>query len=219
MQAITGVPERLDNDKSLFAEINKLVQHLVPAAVSSEPRTVVFTSVDSVRSSDLTCVRAAQVLATQAKEHVCVVDANFENPSIHTYFGIENERGFSDALRSTDPIHTFAYRVRDTNLCFIPSGQVSREVPVISETPNRLTELCMHFQYVFINAPSMRSSGHAILLGRMTDGVVLIIEANSTRQDMALKAITDIRQANVQLLGTVLTNRRFPVPKILYTWI
>jgi Mrp family chromosome partitioning ATPase len=50
----------------------------------------------------------------------------------------------------------------------------------------------------------------------MCEGVVLVLKANSTRRIAAQKVIQRLRAANVSLLGTVLSNRQFPVPDAIY---
>ena len=50
----------------------------------------------------------------------------------------------------------------------------------------------------------------------MADGVVLVIEANSTRREAARMAKETFESANVKLLGAILNNRTFPIPESLY---
>jgi Mrp family chromosome partitioning ATPase len=50
----------------------------------------------------------------------------------------------------------------------------------------------------------------------LADGVVLVLEANSTRRVTAKKAKQALEAANVRILGTVLNNRTFPIPEGLY---
>jgi protein-tyrosine kinase len=50
----------------------------------------------------------------------------------------------------------------------------------------------------------------------MADGVILVVEANSTRREMARTAKETFDDANVKLLGAILNNRTFPIPEALY---
>ena len=50
----------------------------------------------------------------------------------------------------------------------------------------------------------------------VSDGVVLVLEANSTRRVAARKAQQAVEAANVRVLGTVLNNRTFPIPEKIY---
>jgi Mrp family chromosome partitioning ATPase len=56
----------------------------------------------------------------------------------------------------------------------------------------------------------------AIVLGGQTDGVVLMLKANSSRRESARKAVQELHAANVRTLGAVLNQRTFPIPERLY---
>ncbi len=85
-----------------------------------------------------------------------------------------------------------------------------------SRTRERLVELRSEFDYVLIEAPAVNINGTATLLGALSDGVVLVVEANSTRREVARKAKDSLDRANVRLLGAVLNNRTFPIPDLIY---
>ncbi len=53
-------------------------------------------------------------------------------------------------------------------------------------------------------------------LGQTCNGVVMMLTANKTRRLVAAQMQEQLRMAGVPLLGTVLADRRFPVPPGLY---
>jgi len=55
-----------------------------------------------------------------------------------------------------------------------------------------------------------------MVLGRMVDGVVLVLEANSTRREVALRVTESLKAMNIPVLGAVLNNRTFPIPAAVY---
>jgi Mrp family chromosome partitioning ATPase len=69
---------------------------------------------------------------------------------------------------------------------------------------------------VLIDAPGTSSSRDAALLGQLADAAILVVEANSTRKMAARKAKEFLERAGVQLIGTILNNRTFPIPEALY---
>jgi hypothetical protein len=50
----------------------------------------------------------------------------------------------------------------------------------------------------------------------LCDGVVLVLSANQTRRESALRAREYLLQCNAELLGAVLDDRTFPVPEAIY---
>ena len=86
----------------------------------------------------------------------------------------------------------------------------------VDELKQRLAQMRGEFEYVLIDAPGTNICGNAAILGRVADAAILVIEANSTRRLTARKAKENLDAAGVRLLGTVLHNRSFPIPKSIY---
>jgi hypothetical protein len=57
------------------------------------------------------------------------------------------------------------------------------------------------------------------LFSSASQGVVLALTANRTRKESALQAQRIIRQCDGTLLGTVLLDRKFPIPESIYRWL
>ena len=79
-----------------------------------------------------------------------------------------------------------------------------------------LTEIRRDFEYAIIHAAPASLCSEPALLGHLTDGVVLVLEAHFTRRVAARKVIQDLHRMNARLLGTVLNQRTFPIPERLY---
>jgi MinD-like ATPase involved in chromosome partitioning or flagellar assembly len=80
----------------------------------------------------------------------------------------------------------------------------------------RLAELRKTFDYVVLYGPPAGAGSEAALLASLCDGMVLVVEANSTRRVAAQKVKERLHAANARLLGTVLSGRTFPIPDAIY---
>jgi Mrp family chromosome partitioning ATPase len=80
----------------------------------------------------------------------------------------------------------------------------------------RMEQLRREFDYCLIVGPPIGISADALVMGRMADGVLLVLEAHETRRDSAIAAKEMLAAAKVPLLGAVLCNRTFPIPQTLY---
>ncbi len=201
-------------------EMMKLVQRvfLLPGP-GGQPRTVLFCGVKQSEGCSWTCARVGETLAAQGAGSVCVVDANLRTPSLHEYFGVDNLRGLREAVIQPGAIRNLALTLKPSNLCLIPSGaRVSDPHTVLASDRLRslITELRSEFDHVLVDAPPVALYADAIVLGKLTDGVILVVGANSTRREAARKAKESLEAANVRLLGVVLNRRTFPVPEGLY---
>jgi hypothetical protein len=79
-----------------------------------------------------------------------------------------------------------------------------------------LAELRKEFEYAVIHGPLAGISSEAALLGQLTDGIILVVGAHSTRRATARKIKETLEGAQSRLLGTVLSERRFPIPERIY---
>lgn len=197
----------------------KLVQRVFPGAALDSPRVALFAGLESGIACARMCARAAELLAARAEGPVCVVDANFQKPSLHGYFGADNLKGLAEATVESGPIQNFAQQIPEPDLWLIPSGKAAAQLrfPAMADGLRvRIEELRETFKYVVIHSGPLRMETSAVLLSRWTDGVVLVVEANATRRDAARRVKEMLNAANVNLLGVVLNNRTFPIPDAIY---
>jgi protein-tyrosine kinase len=198
-------------------EILRLVQRLFLATNSigtSGRRQVVFCGIDNVDGSNLLCARIGRILAEQVKSQVCVVDANVRVPSPSPLF----EFPFDDPSELAAASNKGPSRRVADNLWLASRDSASGNgvSPTLDDVQAWIGGLSSEFAHVIISASPVGLYADAVLLGRMADGVVLVLEANSTRREAARRAKELLQESNVRVLGTVLNNRTYPIPERLY---
>ena len=196
-------------------EIDKLVQNLFLSPQGS--RRVVFSGPESGCGATWTCAHAADSLA-QSRGTVCVVDCNLRAPGLHAQFGTPNHHGLSDALVGSGPIREYVHRL-SRNLWLLSCGsspEAGHKLLATDRMRSRLAEIRNAFDYVLIDAAPLNASNDAVILGGLSDGVVLMLKAHSSRRETARKAVQELQAANVRTLGAVLNQRTFPIPEKLY---
>ena len=72
------------------------------------------------------------------------------------------------------------------------------------------------FEYSIVAAPASAISNHAITLAQFADGIVLVLSAQRTRRVQARNIKATLELAQARLLGTVLSDREFPIPERIY---
>jgi Mrp family chromosome partitioning ATPase len=180
---------------------------------------VLFSSLDDDGECLSICARSAEILTSRGDGPVCVVDANFHAPSLHRYFCVENLKGLAEAAIENVGIENFVQQIGESNLWLMPSGRAIAQLTFSAITEGlrkRMTELRYAFKYVVIQAGALRLETSEMLMSRWTDGVVLVVEANSTPRELAKRVKDNLQTAKVKLLGVVLNNRTFPIPESLY---
>jgi len=200
-------------------EIAKLVQQVFLAAEAGARRTVLFCGVEDSVGSGRICAQAARLLAELGTGTVCLVDADGRAPSLHRHLRVENRRGLADSLIEAGPIRGFARPFAGGKLWILPAGNVGSPASAGMSSESlraRLAELRAEFDSVVLAAPPAAHSADALVLGKLTDGVVLVIAANRTRRETTRQVKDSFDAAQVRLLGAVLDERTFPIPEALY---
>ncbi len=207
------------NDKVCREESFRLVQNIFLLRSEDSPRMIVFAGIDSGNGCSWVCAHAAEALASQKLGSVCLVDANLRSPSLPAMFGVSNHFGLTEALSKNGPIRDFTKVIRFDNLSLLSCGTLGAESPSLlnSETMKvRMAELRKEFDYVLIDSAPLSTFSDGVVAGQLADGLVLVLEANSTRREAAVKVAETLRAAQVRILGAVLNKRTFPIPELLY---
>ncbi|HZW81238.1 MAG TPA: hypothetical protein VFF50_12265 [Candidatus Deferrimicrobiaceae bacterium] len=186
-----------------------LVRRVFFANGDRPARQVVFSAVE--RNIDVVsiCDQVARALAQQTAEHVAVVD-------------VEHRAVEETCIHPSSPgsasIKSRSARIA-VNLWRVPKG-VTGEFNHGSGTGLhwlRLVEaLRNEFEFVVIQGPAAGTWSEAALLGQLTDGIILVLDARRTRRAAARKAKETLDAAQCRMLGTVLTQRTFPIPERIY---
>jgi capsular exopolysaccharide synthesis family protein len=204
----------MSNDASL-----ELVQRIFLSRTDGRPRLVVFVGIEHGNGCSGTAASVADSLAESARGRVCLVEANFRSPGLPALFGSTNHYGLTEALRENAPIRSIAKAVNNGRLWLLSSGSLAADSPNLltsERLKSRFAELRAEFDFVIVDAPPLTPYSDAIALGQLSDGVVLVLEAESTRREAATAAVDNLRAAQVEILGAVLNKRTFPIPEKIY---
>jgi succinoglycan biosynthesis transport protein ExoP len=170
------------------------------------PQVVVFSGVERGTGCTWVCARSADLLSQHCDGPVCAVDADFRSPSLHGHFELdlpgETNKGTSSS-----------------NLWLLSPALEGPEIhspQSFERLRSRISELRGTFTHILIDGPPINTDSDVVLLSEVADGLVMILEANDTRREAALKAKESLNAAGVPLLGAVLNKRTFPIPEKLY---
>jgi receptor protein-tyrosine kinase len=213
-EGISNGHTRWANDEAL-----RLVQQIFLLQTREPPRVVVFAGIDHGNGCSQICASVAEILAKNASRPVCLVEANFRSPALPELFGTTNHYGLTDAILEKGPIGPFAKLVNGDNLWLLSSGSLAADSPNLLSSDRlseRVAELRQDFEFVIIDAPPLTRYSDALVLGQLSDGLVLVLEADSTRREAASVAASTLRSASIPILAYVLNKRNFTIPEAIY---
>ncbi|RIK51578.1 MAG: capsular biosynthesis protein [Chloroflexi bacterium] len=168
--------------------------------------TVLVTSADDMAEKSVAVANLAVVMA-QAGDRVTLVDGDLRRPQQHDLFGLHNQRGLSNWLQEDGPAPLQKTAI-DGLQVLVGGPPVANPVALLSR--KRLADALVALQeqadYVLIDAPPVLAVTDAALWAGKVDGVVLLINAGSTKRDHAQAAKTVLDKVHARLVGAVLLN-------------
>jgi len=159
----------------------------------------------------------ATVLSHRIKGRILLVDANSAAPTVHRLFRVHRAPGFTDIMANGQK--RVVQRVADQRFDIVAAGKMNGEVPQAFESDGfrRFLNLAgIHYRLIVIDMPPLFETSHAARLAGLCDGIILVVEAEQARREVAREAKQELLRWKADLVGVVLNKRRFYIPKWLY---
>jgi hypothetical protein len=221
-------PAKWNQDLFEQEQLRSLVRQVFFPGWSKSAKQVVFAAVDPHTAIHQTCLRIADALAAQTAGTICIVHADpatneqkhesvfDESKALPAYGRTPQEPPAVQAKRES--LRTSSRQISE-KLWAMPmniflDGSFGGRSAVWLH--GRLEQLRSDFDYTLLQAPAAAVSSEAALFGNLCDGVILVLQARSTRKFAAQRVRAMLNTANARLLGTILTERTFPIPERIY---
>ncbi|MGA8065710.1 MAG: hypothetical protein WCA47_00150 [Terriglobales bacterium] len=186
-------------------QIHALVHQLFFQQESKPVRHVGFVAIEACSETATLCLQVAKALAEEDRYDIGLFDAHPDSVPLQTKLQIPSPIG----AELTWPIAPRLWLVPRQS--WLPQGSAQR---ITEQNLSRLREIMTEFDFSILScAPA---SWLTACIGQTCDGLVLVLTANKTRRLVAAQIKDHLTKARVPLLGTVLADRRFPVPQGLY---
>ena len=143
---------------------------------------------------------------SQLGKKVLLIDADLRRPTIAKKLKIENTDGLSGVLAGFSTPEQSIVNI-NTYLSVLPSGAIPpnpSELLASAEFEQMLTNLKEKFDVIIIDTAPVGIVSDALSVGRLTDGVLIIVKAKSTTYSDFEKVVDSLKLANITLLGAVL---------------
>jgi Mrp family chromosome partitioning ATPase len=186
-------------------QIHALVQQLFFRHESNSVRHVGFVTIEASTETATLCLEVASALAGKNRYDVGLIDAHPYSVPLQAKLQIPSP----NRAEATWPTAPRLWMVPRQS--WLPDTCQQR---ITEQSLSRLRELTTEFDFSILwCAPA---SWLTASIGQTCDGLVLVLTANKTRRLVAAQIKDQLSKAQVPLLGTVLAERRFPVPQGLY---
>ena len=176
------------------------------SSAESEPQVVLVSSAGAEEGKTITTANLAVTMA-RAGSKVLIIDCDLRRPGLHKIFGIERELGVTNILVGNNAIKDALVQTEVDNLYVIPAGYIPPNPSEILGS-KRMTELIetlrKDFKRIIIDSPPVTAVTDATLLGRLADGVILVVRANDKARELVISGLEKFKAVGAHLLGTVL---------------
>ena len=166
--------------------------------------------VSSPLSGDGKSTTAANIAITiaQTKAKVLLVDCDLRRPSQHKMFEVSNENGLSSILTGNNLDSNINKGVYE-NLDLITSGPMPPNPSELLGSNNMkkfLDEVGKLYDYVILDTSPINVVTDALLLSKMSAGIMLVVRQNISTYDEIEKSIESINFVDVNILGVVINS-------------
>lgn len=204
--------------------IDGLQVHVEPEAVASEAfRTLRTTLAFSGESSERIAVTSSQpgdgkttilanlaVTFAQAGKRTLLIDADLRRPGLTKLFGMRDGEGVTETIRNDEPIGTACRdRIRFSGidkLDVLPCGARPTNPAELLGGP-RMAELIDwasdSYDQVLVDCPPILAASDAAIVGRMADGMILVVQPDKNHRRTVLRAADGLAALKVNLVGVV----------------
>jgi len=176
-------------------------------------RNVGFTPVEPSAQTAPMCIDLAKALASEGKYDVGLIDASSDAMPLQRRLQVEAP----DHSREHSHDHSKDIWPVASRLWLVPWQSWSKGAGLHSITDQdleRLRDFMKGFDFCILYCAPV--SWLTARIAQSCDGIVLILTANKTRRLVAAQIKEQLTKARISLLGTVLAERRLPVPQGLY---
>lgn len=200
----------IDEPHSQIAEAYRILRTNIAFAATAKPmKSLLITSTLPQEGKTTTCLNIGITLAQQGHKTI-LLDCDFRRPMFHRYFAKfvkDNKHGLSDVLVEKLKLKESIVKSTTDNLFFITSGTIPSnpaELLGSSKMGEIIEKLKEEFAFIIVDAPPALGVADARVLGRICDGIIVVVMARKTHRDAVLEVKEELERSGENIVGFVL---------------
>lgn len=170
-------------------------------------RTILITSSNSDEERDIVSINMGLAMAEKG-DKVLLIDGNLRDSKLHTILNIDNKKGLSNILNEDLNYEEVINRHgTEKNLHIITSGSdISNPSELLAKDKmeDLIKKLKNEYDTIILNSPAIGAISDALTLSTISDGTILVCEAEKTEVEDVKKGKEILEKAEANILGIVL---------------
>ncbi|WP_017298467.1 GumC family protein [Nodosilinea nodulosa] len=195
----------LDRDQPMVSAAFQMLQaNLKFTSSDTSHRIIAITSSVSEEGKSEVSANLAATLAHSGKQ-VLLIDADLRSPSQHHIWDVVNRAGLSQVLIREETHQDVTHKVFE-NLTLMTAGALPPNPLAILDSErmaDMLQQLKRQYDYIFIDTPPLLGAADAAVIGRMSDGVLLVLRPRKVDSANAIAAKSFLERSQANVLGVV----------------
>jgi Mrp family chromosome partitioning ATPase len=199
------------------------VAHLCHAIQEALPNTgghiVSFAGLQAGEAYGRIAFETAYVAATQLGLRVLFVDAMTTERKSLAALSSAVHSPLAKVIASGGRVEDSMVSIANTRMSYMLMGKLGAGGLTLADldmTSGVFKKLRAYYDLIIIEAPSVLDGPFGVAIVKITDGAVLVVEAEKTRAPVALHGKHLIEVAGGRVIGAVLNNRRQFIPGWIY---
>jgi capsular exopolysaccharide synthesis family protein len=195
------------NPTSQAAECCRSIRtNILFAAAERQMKTITVSSSRPREGKTTTTIYLGTVMA-QSGQRVLLIDTDLRRPRLHKSFGISKDRGLTSLLLGDENYDDVIKATEVPNLFILPAGPIPpnpAELLLTNRFKTVLEELAKRFDRILLDSPPVLAVTDAVVLARVSDGVILVAKAGQTFREDVTMAARQVRDVDAPILGAIL---------------
>ncbi len=186
--------------------IRRLRTSLMFVDVTTKGHSFVITSSVPMEGKTTTAINLAQTMA-EAGKRTLLLDADLRRPGVAPMMGLEGSVGLTTVLLGRASLADVVQQRGDTGLFVLPAGEIPpnpSELLGSARMADLFAQMSAEYDFILVDSPPLLPVVDAVLLDKLTAGMVMVVAADRTRKRELAQAAKLLETSDVDVSGFVL---------------
>ncbi len=218
---LTRLKKSLGN--SLHGEIQRMRDHKIESVrlvrtallsrLSGQPSASVLIASAAEGTGKSTFTMMLGKSLAHSGKRVLMIDADLRRMTLSKRFGLADESGFMESLRSKSVDQRRIFSTETSGLSILPAGIPNGDGSVFEGTANGafkscITQLRRYFDIILLDSSPILPVADATILSSQVDGTIMVERELVSQRPNVVDALSRLDSAGGRLMGTVFVGSR-----------
>jgi len=214
-----GRPEAVPGAQSLKQKLIAVYKSIESSLPDKSSPIITFVGAQSGEGTSTLVREFAKLASSDLGRKTVILDVEQGLGGHYDNFGVSPKDSLDMVVNGSLQLEDVLLPVKDGILflgCLSTEEDSASTVVANPKFDDIMKRLREKFNLILFDAPPLNDSSDALLLAPKSDGVVIVVEAEKTRWQVAESVREKIVMQGGNILGVILNKRRFHIPQFIY---